>query len=134
MANNNGNEVTGWAGWVSFSGFLLIVMGILEMISGLTALLNDKFYVASGTTLVTFDITTWGWIHLLLGLIVMMAGMAVLSGHVWGRVVAIFLAMLSIIANFGFIKAYPFWSIIAITIDVLIIYALTVHGREGREV
>lgn len=130
MAKNNGNEVSGWVGWIYFAGFLMLVMGILQAIAGFTALLNDKYYLVHSQGLAVFNFTTWGWIHLILGIVVLMAGTAVLSGHVWGRVVAVLLAMLSLVANFVFIAAYPLWSIIAIVIDVLIIYALTVHGSE----
>lgn len=129
MANNN-REVTGWAGWVYFAGFMMVIAGIFQMIAGLAALLNDKYYLVRGEDLVVFDFTTWGWIHLVLGLVVMMAGTAVVSGHLWGRVVAVFLAALSIIVNFVFLSAYPIWSVIVIVVDVLIIYSLTVHGAE----
>ena len=131
MARNNSNEVTGWLGWAYFSGFLMIVMGILQMITGFTALLNDRYYLVSEENLVVFDFTTWGWVHLLLGLVVMMAGTAVFSGKVWGRVVGVMLAVLGVIFHFTFVSAYPIWSIIAIVVNVLIIYALTVHGDEA---
>ncbi len=130
MANNNGKQVTGWVGWIYFAGFMMLITGILQMIAGLAALLNDKFYVVGQENLLVFDYTTWGWIHLLVGLVVMLAGTAVISGHAWGRIVAVLLAIFSIIANFVFIDAYPIWSIIVIVVDILIIYALTVHGSE----
>ncbi|HET7673771.1 MAG TPA: hypothetical protein VFK11_04660 [Candidatus Saccharimonadales bacterium] len=131
MANNNGKQVTGWVGWVYFAGFLMLITGILQMIAGLTALLNDKFYVVTQRNLLAFDFTTWGWVHLIAGLVILLAGMSVLSGHVWGRVVAVILAVLSAVINFVFIPAYPIWSITVIIIDVLIIHALTVHGGEA---
>ena len=132
MASNNGNEYTGWLGWIYFAGFLMMVVGVLQMINGFTALLSDTYFLVRDTQLVVFDYTTWGWTHLLLGLVVLMAGTAVISGQVWGRVVGVMLAMLGIVAHFAFMQAYPIWSVIAIVIDVLIIYALTVHGREAR--
>lgn len=124
------NEVSGWVGWVYFAGFMMLIMGILEMISGLVALLKDTYFVVGASNLLVFDYTTWGWVHLLIGLVVMMAGSAVISGRMWGRVVAIVLAVFSTIANFAFISAYPIWSVIVIVVNVLIIYALTVHGNE----
>lgn len=133
MAKNNSNQVTGWVGWIYFAGFMMLITGILQMIAGLTALLNDKFYVVTEQNILAFNFTTWGWIHLLVGLIVMLAGTAVIAGSLWGRIVAVFLATLSIIANFAFISSYPIWSTIVIVIDVLIIYALTVHGSEVKE-
>jgi hypothetical protein len=133
MANNNSKQVTGWVGWIYFAGFMMLITGILQMIAGLTALLNDEFYVVTEQSILAFNFTTWGWIHLLVGLIVMLAGTAVIAGSFWGRIVAVFLATLSIIANFAFISSYPIWSTIVIVIDVLIIYALTVHGSEVKE-
>lgn len=133
MANNNGKQVTGWVGWVYFAGFMMLITGILQIIAGLTALLNDQFYVVTQHNLLAFDFTTWGWIHLVMGIVILMAGMAVIDGRAWGRIVAIFLALLSLIANFVFIGAYPVWSVIVMIIDVLVIYALTVHGAEAED-
>jgi hypothetical protein len=130
---NNGRQVTGWAGWVYFAGFLMVLMGIFEIINGLAALLNDKYFLVRNNNLVVFDYTTWGWIHLVLGIIVLMAGMAVINGRLWGRLFAVLLAILSFVANFTFIAAYPFWSVTIMTIDLFIIYALTVHGSETAE-
>lgn len=129
MANNN-KQVTGWVGWIYFAGFMMLILGILQMIAGLTALLNDQYYLVGRDSLLVFDFTTWGWIHMLVGLVVTLAGTAVIGGHLWGRIVAVFLVTLSIIANFVFLPAYPLWSLTIIVIDILIIYALTVHGRE----
>jgi hypothetical protein len=133
MARNGETQVTGWVGWIYFAGFMMMLTGIFEAIAGLTALLNNNFYAVAANRLVVFDFTTWGWLHLLVGVVIMMAGMAVLSGHVWARIVGVMLAMLSIIANFAFITAYPIWSIVVIVADALIIYALTVHGSEARD-
>jgi hypothetical protein len=130
---NNGRQVTGWAGWVYFAGFLMVLMGIFEIINGLAALLNDKYFLVRNNNLVVFDYTTWGWIHLVLGIVVLMAGMAVINGRLWGRLFAVLLAILSFVANFTFIAAYPFWSVTIMTIDLFIIYALTVHGSETAE-
>ncbi len=132
MATNNQNEVTGWVGWVYFAGFMMVVMGILQMIAGLTALLNDTYFLVRNSNLLVFDYTTWGWVHMLLGLVIVMAGTAVVNGQVWGRVVAIFLAMIGIVVNFVFLSAYPIWSIIAIIVNALVIFALTVHGGEAE--
>jgi hypothetical protein len=130
---SNGRQVTGWAGWVYFAGFLMVLMGIFEIINGLAALLNDKYFLVRNNNLVVFDYTTWGWIHLVLGIVVLMAGMAVINGRLWGRLFAVLLAILSFVANFTFIAAYPFWSVTIMTIDLFIIYALTVHGSETAE-
>jgi hypothetical protein len=131
MANNT-NEVTGWVGWVYFAGFMMILMGFFQAVLGLTALLNDKFYLALQGRLLVWDFTTWGWIHLLFGIVVLLAGMSLFSGSVWARVVAVLLATVSILVQFTFLSVYPLWSLVVMTVDVFIIYALTVHGSEVR--
>lgn len=133
MPSNGKNDTTGWVGWVYFAGILMIIMGIFQAIAGLTALLNGGFFVVTQDKLVTFDYTQWGWIHLILGGVVMAAGSAVMNGRMWGRVVGVFLASLSALANFAFISAYPIWSVLIIAMDILIIYALVVHGGEAKE-
>lgn len=133
MATNGRREVTGWVGWVYFAGLLMVIMGFFQMVAGLAALLKDEVYVLREENLVVFDYTTWGWVHLALGVVVMAAGTAVVSGQMWGRVVGVLLAVFSIVANFTFVEAYPVWSIIIMIVDILIIYALTVHGAEARE-
>jgi len=132
MARNNGNEVSGWVGWVYFAGFMMLITGILQTIAGFAALLNDKYYLVTQEKLVAFDFTTWGWIHIVLGIVLITAGTSVVNGRLWGRVVAVFLAALGIIANFVFLPAYPIWSLILITIYTFVIYALTVHGDEAK--
>lgn len=132
MARNDQPQVSGWVGWVYFAGFMMFLSGLFQSIMGLTALLNDRFYTVVGGNLVALDVTTWGWLHLIYGVIVLCAGIALFNGSTWARIVAILLAVLGVVGQFAFVAAYPVWSIIAITIGVFIIYALTVHGGEAR--
>lgn len=125
-------QVTGWVGWVYFAGFLMMLTGVFQMVMGLAALLNDKFYVAQEGRLLVFDFTTWGWVHIVFGLVVLLAGTSLLSGATWARVVGVVLATFNFILQFAFVGAYPIWSIIMMVIDLLVIYALTVHGGEAR--
>lgn len=123
-------EKSGWTGWVYFAAFMMTVMGVFQILIGLTALLNDRFYAAANGHLVVFDFTHWGWVHLLFGIVVLMAGTSLFSGHTWARVVAMILATLNLLLQFAFVSAYPVWSIIVMVVDIIIIYALTVHGGE----
>jgi hypothetical protein len=126
-------EMTGWAGWVVFAGTLMFILGAFHAIQGLIALFNDEYYLVASTGLtVQLDFTTWGWAHLIGGVVVILAGAALFSGQLWARGLGIALAVLSAIANFAFIAAYPVWSTIVIALDVFIIYALAVHGGELR--
>jgi hypothetical protein len=104
--------------------------GAFQALAGLVAIFENEFYVATRNYLFEFDVTSWGWIHLILGVIVALAGFALLSGATWARVVGITLATLSAIANFLFIPYYPFWSLLIIALDVFVIWALAVHGGK----
>ena len=129
--HNNG--ATGWVGWIAFAGIMLILGGIFQFIVGLTAIFNPHWFVASGGQVLVFDIATWGWIHLLLGLLLGFTGASLFSGSTAGRTIAAIVAGISAIANVAFLSVYPLWSIVVITVDILIIYALTVHGGELKE-
>lgn len=117
-------------GWVAFAAILLIIRGVLEGIAGLTALLKNNFYLVREESLLVFDFTTWGWINLLIGLVLLWTGVSLLHGANWARVVAIFLASMALIANLLFITAYPLWSILAVVLYSMIIYGLTVKGDD----
>jgi CHASE2 domain-containing sensor protein len=112
---------------------MMILVGVFHVIDGLVALLDNGFYVVTRAYTFQFDTTSWGWIHLILGVVIGFAGWGLLSGRTWARAVAITLAGLSIIANFLFIPYYPFWSITAIIIGVFVIWAVATHGRELRD-
>jgi hypothetical protein len=124
-----------WAtGFALFAALMMIMAGCFQAFIGLIAIFENEFYVATRNYLFELDATTWGWIHLLMGVIVGLAGMALLAGQTWGRVVGIILAVLSAIANFLFIPYYPVWSLLIIALDVFVIWALAAHGRELRDV
>jgi hypothetical protein len=124
-------EVSGWAiGWTSFAAIMMIMVGFFHAFAGLVGLLEDEFYVTTSEYVLQFDATTWGWIHLLFGILVALAGFALFSGAVWARTVGVILAAVSIAANFAWLPWYPLWSIIMITVGVFVIWALTVHGRD----
>jgi hypothetical protein len=120
-----------WAGGLSvFAGVLMIVAGAYHALAGIAALVNDRVYVRTPDYVYSFDLTGWGWAHLVLGLLVAIAGIAILQGQAWGRVVGIVLAALSLVANFLFIPYYPIWSLAIIALDIAIIWALAVYQRE----
>jgi hypothetical protein len=107
--------------------------GVFQALQGLVGIFENEFYVPTRNYLFQFDATTWGWTHLLVGLLVAFAGWGLLSGRTWARVAAITLAVLSAIANFAFIPYYPFWSLLVIALDVFVIWALAAHGGELRD-
>jgi multisubunit Na+/H+ antiporter MnhG subunit len=124
-------EVSGWAvGFTVFAATMMILAGAFQAFAGLVGIFKDTFYRVTPNYLISTDVTTWGWIHLILGVIVLLAGFAVLGGRTWGRVLGVTLAVLSAISNFLFIPYYPLWSLLVIALDVFVIWALTAHGRD----
>src|SRR6478609_7148953 len=99
MAVNNTPRVSGWVGWVYFAAFMLIALGFFQTILGFTALLNDEWLVNAGGSLMLLDFTTWGWIHLILGILSMVVGTGLFNGSTWARVIAVILVMLNFFAQ-----------------------------------
>jgi hypothetical protein len=120
-------------GFILFAAIMMIMAGVFQAISGLVAIFQNEFYVATRNYLFQFDATTWGWIHLLVGLIVAFAGWGLLSGRTWARVVGITVALVSATANFLFIPYHPFWALTIITLDIFVIWAIAAHGGELRD-
>jgi hypothetical protein len=122
---------SGWAGWVVFGGVMLILLGCFQLVEGLVALFDDGFYlVRSNGLVVDVDYNTWGWIHMIIGIVGILAGIGLLAGNLAARIVGVIIACLSALTNLAFISAYPVWSAIVIIIDVIVIFAIIVHGRE----
>ncbi|GAY10031.1 hypothetical protein [Pseudonocardia sp. N23] len=123
------------AGWVvgasRFAGILMIIIGVFGAVEGIVALFRNEVYVAAREYVFTFDLTTWGWVHLLIGILLTAAGAGVLAGRLWGRAVGIALATLSALANFAFIPYYPVWSLLVIALDIVVIWALCVYDRDA---
>ena len=120
-----------WASGLStFAGVIMITLGVFQALEGLAALFTNEIYVATPNFVFQVDVSAWGWIHLLLGVLVAVSGFFVLQGAVWARSVGIGLAVLSALANFLFIPYYPIWSLLIIALDVAVIWALTVHDAK----
>jgi hypothetical protein len=123
----------GAVGVITFAGILMILTGFFHAFQGLVALINDEFLVVGRDYIYKFDLTSWGWIHLTAGVLVVLAGVFLFSGSVWARTVAVILACLSTIASFLWMPYYPVWSITVIAFNVFVIWAVTVHGRDVQE-
>jgi hypothetical protein len=117
-------------GWTAFAGTMLIIYGALGVIEGIVALANNEFFVLTSDYVFKFDVTTWGWIHIIGGIILVLSGVGIFSGNVAARTVGVIVAGLSVIWNFAWLPYYPIWSIIMIAIAVAVIWALTAHGRD----
>jgi hypothetical protein len=119
-------------GVTTFAGTVLIVVSIFQVLQGIAAIANDTVYVRGLSYTFEFDVTAWGWIHLLLGLVGLGTGIGILVGQTWARILGVFIAGVSTVSNFMFMPYYPFWSLAVIALDVLVIWALCSQIAKDR--
>lgn len=125
-------EVSPWAsGLTVFAAAMMVIGGVWHALAGIAALVRDEVYVFTPGYTYSFDLTGWGWVQLLLGILVAAAGFAVLRGQTWARAVGIMVVGLSMIANFLFMPYYPIWSLLMIALDIAVIWALATYRREA---
>jgi hypothetical protein len=111
----------------------MLLLGVLHAVQGLVALLDQEFFMVRGSgPVLDIGYTAWGWVHLVAGLVVLAAGYGVFAGQAWARVVGVAVALSSALTSLVFLGAYPVWSVLAIALDVVLVWALTVHGAEIR--
>lgn len=131
-SRTSGDQPSAWAtGWTVFAGTILALTGIFQIIAGIVAVASDELYVVTNDWIFKFDVTTWGWIHLVLGVVLLLSGIGIFTGNVVARSVGVFIAGLSAIAAFMWLPYYPLWGIVIIALDVAVIWALTTQGRES---
>jgi hypothetical protein len=130
----SGTSPSGWAGWVGFAGIILIIQGIITGIQGLMAIVGpDKYYAVTEENIFMFNVNGWGWWSIIIGILLLLVGIALMAGQTWARVIAIILVVLSAIGQVFVLGEAPFWSLLIIAVDVLILFALTVKWNEIQE-
>ncbi|MGW1346848.1 DUF7144 family membrane protein [Kribbella sp. NPDC002412] len=128
-AQRTSPEVSGWAvGGITFAATMLLLIGLFQSITGLVAIIDDEFFVVVRSYTFDLDTTVWGWIHLVLGVLLIVVAVALLRRSTWAGITALFLAVLSAVDNFFFIPYYPFWSLLLIGLNVWVIWSLTRPG------
>jgi hypothetical protein len=122
---------SGWAvGFSVFAAVMLLIAGSFQVLAGLAGIFENEFYVTTSNYFLEFDVSAWGWFHLIWGVLVLIAGFGLLQGSLWGRTLGVIGAAVSALINFAFIPYYPFWSILIIAVDIGVIWALTAHGQD----
>jgi len=121
------------AGWIGFAGILILIVGMLDFFQGLIALFRDNYYVVSSSGFIVVDLTTWGWIMLIWGVLLVLAGLGLLGGQGWARWFTIVLVSLNFIAQLGFLgnSQYPLWTLTVLGLCVIVLYALTARWSES---
>ncbi|MDL9978865.1 DUF7144 family membrane protein [Microbacterium sp. ASV49] len=130
MTDNSATK-SGWAGWGTFAAVVLIVGGAIDAFHGLQAIIgpNTAYFIAK-IGIFSINVASWGWWHLILGLAILLVGIALLSGQKWARITAIVLVSINAIGQITLMDVQPWLSLAVLALDVLVIYALTVHGKE----
>ena len=129
----SGERPSGWAiGFVVFAAVMMVLVGTFQVIAGVAAIFEDEFFVVGPNYVYDVDVTAWGWIHLILGVVIFLAGIALFTGAVWARIIGVVLAGLSMIANFIWLPYYPVWSIVVIAIDIAVIWALCTDPQRSN--
>jgi hypothetical protein len=126
-------RVSGWSiAGVTFAASMMVLIGVFQVLNGLGAIIEDQFYVVTTNYAFDIDVTAWGWFHLLLGILMLIAGFGLFAGRAWAAVFALVLAMLSAVLNFFTIPYYPWWSLLVIALCIWVIWALTRPGAVQR--
>jgi hypothetical protein len=113
-----------------FASTMMFLIGTFHAIAGIAGIAEDDIFVATPGYILELDVTTWGWIHLILGIIVVFAGYGLFNGSVWARTVGVIMAGVSTVAGFAWMPWYPVWGIIFVVSGIAVIWALTAHGRD----
>lgn len=126
---------TGWVGWGWFAAIVIIIAGVFDALFGLVAILmpGSAYFVAAEGGLFLFDVSGWGWWHLVIGIALILVGVALTTGATWARVTAIILVAFNGLSQLALLPVQPWWSLIVLALDILVLFALTVHGRELKE-
>ena len=125
------NQPSGWAvGWTLFASIMMIMMGAWWIITGIIAIAEDSFFVITQEWVFEFDVTAWGWTHLILGIVILAAAFGLYTAQVWARTVGVILGVISALIAFAWMPYYPIWGIIFVAVSIAVIWALTAHGRD----
>ena len=123
---------TTWTGWVGFASIMLTIIGAINFFEGLIAVIRDQYYVVHGDQLIVFDTTKWGWLMMIFGVLLFLVGLGLASAQGWARWTAIILVTINLLANLGWLgnSGYPLWTLTVITLEIVVIYALTIRWGE----
>ncbi len=122
------------AGWIGFAGILMLIVGGLDFVEGLIALFKDDYYVVTSSGYLAINLTGWGWVMLIWGVLLVLAGLGLLGGQGWARWFTIILVALNFFAQLGFLgnSQYPLWTLTVIALNLVVLYALTARWDESR--
>ena len=122
-----------WTGWIGFAALMMMIIGAIDFFEGLIAVIRGEYYVIHGSQLIVFDTTTWGWITMILGVLLFLVGLGLVSGASWARYTAIVLLVVNLLAQLSWLgnSAYPLWTLTIITLEIIVLFALTARWSDS---
>jgi len=128
------NEKSSMAGWIGFAGIVMVILGFIDFFQGMIAVFDDKYYVVTASGFLVFDLTQWGWVMMIWGVLLVLAGLALAAGQGWARWFTIVVVGLNFFAQLGFLgnSTYPLWALTALALNVVVLYALTARWSESK--
>ncbi|WP_433291764.1 DUF7144 family membrane protein [Actinoplanes sp. CA-030573] len=131
VSTHRSDEASGWVAWILFGGLMLVLLGGAHLTIGSLALVRPEALEGSRSDmLLSISLTGLGWVHIGLGIVLMVVGGGLMLGQVWARVLAIVLACVALVINFAYVSVYPIWSVVAIGLSGIVLYATVAHGGE----
>jgi len=128
------NEKGSMAGWIGFAGIVMLILGFIDFFQGLIALLKDNYYGVTPSGFLVVDLTAWGWVMVVWGVVLVLAGLSLSAGQGWARWFTIVVVSLNFFAQLGFLgnSQYPLWALTAVALNAVVLYALTVRWDESK--
>ncbi len=123
---------TAWTGWVGFAAIMLVIIGAIDFFEGLIAVIRGSYYQHTPQGIVVFSTTKWGWIHIIIGILLILIGLALAAKSSWARWAAVIVIIVNLLAQLGWLgnSNYPLWSLTVITLQIIVLYALTARWSE----
>jgi hypothetical protein len=122
-----------WSGWIGFAGLMLMILGSIDFFEGLIAVIRKEYYAFTPQGLIIFNVTTWGWLAMIMGVVLVLVGAGLTGGAAWARWVAIVLLVVNLLGHLGFVgsSAYPIWSLTVVALEIIVLFALTARWSDA---
>ena len=123
------------AGWITFAGWIMVIIAVIDFMQGIIAVIRGEYYVFTASQIIIFDLTTWGWLSMIWGVVVGLAGLSLLAGSTWARWFTIVVASLNLLGQLAFVgnASYPLWALASLILTVFVLYALIVRWGAAQE-
>jgi hypothetical protein len=122
-----------WSGWIGFAGLMMMILGAIDFFEGLIAVIRGEYYAFTSQGLIIFDTTTWGWLAMIMGVVLFLVGLGLTGGASWARWVAIILLVVNLLGNIGWVGSsdHQIWALTVVALEIIVLYALTARWSDA---